>query len=299
MSQPADLPIDIPPAWQRLPIDDLRGTLLVIGAPDTGKSTLARYLYRRLCHARRRVAFLDGDPGQSTLGPPTTLTLALDQTGDGHFPPRGPRWRWFVGATSPRGHMLPALVGAVRLMAAAYAAGTETVVFDTSGFVDAAVGGITLKMAKIELLRPAALFALVRAQELDALLTPLRHWPHLQLFRLRPSLAVQARDQATRQAARAARFAAYFARAQPQVMSWEKLAVLPAPRFVSQRLVALQDKDGFVRGLGIVMEENRAAGEVTLLAPPISPQGITTLRIGDTFVDPVTFRDRTVIPGHE
>jgi hypothetical protein len=46
----------------------LRGTLMVIGAPDTGKSTFAQYLYRRLCAESRCVAYLDGDPGQEMGG---------------------------------------------------------------------------------------------------------------------------------------------------------------------------------------------------------------------------------------
>lgn len=295
----ADPPIDSPSTWQRLPIEDLRGTLMVMGAPDTGKSTFARYLYQRVCRAGRRVAFLDGDPGQSVLGPPTTMTVALGQARDDHFPPRGSSWRWFVGATSPRGHLLQILVGISRLVDAAYAGGAEAVVFDTSGFVDAATGGMALKMAKIELLRPSAVFALARGQELDALTTPLRHWPHLRLFRLPPSTAVQVRDQAVRQAARAARFAAYFARAQAQVIGWGHLAVLPAPRFAAQRLVALQGRDGFARSLGIILEDDPAAQTVTLLARAIDLKGVATLRMGDTFVDPVTWRDRTMMPGNE
>jgi polynucleotide 5'-hydroxyl-kinase GRC3/NOL9 len=71
-------PLDIPPAWDKIDLREARGTLMVIGATDTGKSTFAQYLYRRLCaDPGRRVAYLDGDPGQSRLGPPTTMTLAL------------------------------------------------------------------------------------------------------------------------------------------------------------------------------------------------------------------------------
>lgn len=70
--------LDIPPTWEKINLREARGTLMVIGATDTGKSTFARYLYRQLgADPGRRVAFLDGDPGQSSLGPPATMTLAL------------------------------------------------------------------------------------------------------------------------------------------------------------------------------------------------------------------------------
>jgi polynucleotide 5'-hydroxyl-kinase GRC3/NOL9 len=298
MPKPDGRAIDIPAAWEELPLEDLRGTLLVIGAPDTGKSTFARYLYRRLWGIGRRGAFLDGDPGQSHLGPPTTITMAVDAARGGHFPPHGPRWRYFVGSTTPRGHLVPVLVGVSRLVEMAYAARAQVIVCDTSGFVDEATGGLMLALAKIELLQPSAVFALARGQELDALTAPLRHWRHLRLFHLHPSRAVQPRDLATRQAARAARFAAFFHGARPQEVNWAKLAVLPAPRFDTHRLVALQNHDGSVLSLGIVLAEYAAAPLITVLAPTISHQDIQTLRIGDTLVDPLTFRDQTAMLGY-
>jgi polynucleotide 5'-hydroxyl-kinase GRC3/NOL9 len=142
-----DFRIDIPPAWERITLPALGGTLLIVGAPDTGKSTFARYLYRRLCARHERVAFVDGDIGQATLGPPTTMTLALGEPDDDGFPPAGPRFRTFVGDVSPRGHMLPTLVGAHRLVQQARQAGATAIVFDTTGLVDPAQGGGELKRA--------------------------------------------------------------------------------------------------------------------------------------------------------
>ncbi len=298
MPKPDDRGIDKPAAWEELPIEHLRGTLLVIGAPDTGKSTFARYLYRQLWSIGRRGAFLDCDPGQSHLGPPTTITMAVDVARGGRFPPHGPRWHYFVGATTPRGHRVPTLVGISRLVEQAYAVRAQVIVCDTSGFVDEAAGGLMLALAKIELLQPSAVFALARGSELDALIAPLRHWRHVQLFHLQPSTAVQPRDLATRQAARAARFAAYFNGARPQEVHWARLAVLPAPHFDTHRLVALHNQDGSVFSLGIVLEKHPTAPLITILAPRINDEDIQTLRIGDTLVDPTTFRDQAMMPGN-
>jgi polynucleotide 5'-kinase involved in rRNA processing len=41
--------IDVHPNWEKLTFASLTGVILVVGAPDTGKTTFARYLYRRLC----------------------------------------------------------------------------------------------------------------------------------------------------------------------------------------------------------------------------------------------------------
>lgn len=166
--------VEVPRAWEQLAVERLRGTLLVIGAPDVGKTTFARYLYQRLCELSRCVAYLDGDPGQSTLGPPATIGLSVGVRGDAAFPPKGPSWRSFVGAVSPQGHMLPLLVGASRLERAARAQGVDTTVYDTSGLVDPGQGGLALKQAEIDLLQPSVVFAIQRSAELESLLVPLR-----------------------------------------------------------------------------------------------------------------------------
>jgi polynucleotide 5'-hydroxyl-kinase GRC3/NOL9 len=151
------LKLDIPGAWQKLDLSELAGMLMVIGAPDVGKTTFARYLFGQVAAEGYRVAFLDGDPGQTSLGPPTTMTVSLAGAGETGYPPKGESWRWFVGSTSPSGHMLQVLSSAARLMQAAAASIT---VYDTSGLVDPKLGGAALKFAKIDLLRPTLVFAI-------------------------------------------------------------------------------------------------------------------------------------------
>ena len=148
--------IEVPPTWEQVTTSALSGTILVVGAPDTGKSTFARYLHRCLCAHHERVGFVDGDMGQATLGPPTTITLALNAPGDDAFPPTGPRYRAFVGDVMPKGHMLPTLVDAHRLVRRARKEGATAIVFDTTGLIDPAQGGGELKRAKVDLLQPHA-----------------------------------------------------------------------------------------------------------------------------------------------
>jgi polynucleotide 5'-hydroxyl-kinase GRC3/NOL9 len=287
----ADRQPDIPHAWSCLELAHLRGTLMVIGAPDTGKSTFAQYLYRQLCAESRCVAYLDGDPGQSTLGPPTTMSLVISTNGDAAFPPQGKTWRSFVGAVTPRGHMLPVLVSAARLVQAAQAYGADTVIYDTSGLVSPAGGGINLKLSKIDLLRPSVVFALQREQELEPLLTPLRRSRRVRVVDLHPSSSIQLRNTLTRQAYRASQFAQYFRTARPLTVDWERLAVVPSPGFVFHRLAALEDADGFTLSLGIVQVADWRKKQIELLTPK-SLDGVDTLRLGDLTLDPQTFRDQ-------
>ena len=183
----------------RLGAEDLRGTVMVIGAPDTGKSTLAAHLYQDLCRGGRRAAYLDADMGQSILGLPTTLNLALaHEPGDPCFPPQGARAAYFVGAVTPRGHMLPTVIGTHRLQQKAIELGAEVIVVDTTGLVDRSQGGKALKQWKIELLAPGMVIALQRASELDPILWPLRRDRRVRCVELSVSPCVVARSREAR-----------------------------------------------------------------------------------------------------
>jgi polynucleotide 5'-hydroxyl-kinase GRC3/NOL9 len=284
--------MDIPRAWEQLAFESLQGVLLVIGAPDVGKSTFARYLYQRLCGYLSCTAYLDGDPGQSTLGPPTTLTLAVNAQAQDVFPPGGMRRRRFVGAVSPRGHMLPMLVGASRLAQAARHAGAQAIVYDTSGFVAPSQGGLALKLAKIDLLGPTTVFAIQQAHELEMLLVPLRRSRRARVVDLHPSPQAQRRDVLTRRAHRARQFGRYFATGHALVVDWAQMAVLPAPQFEPGQLVALEDGQGFVLALGVVVDQDVRARRVTLHTPLASVDSVDALCLGDVTVDLETFSDR-------
>ena len=284
-------PEEIPSSWEELDLSELSGTLMVVGSSDVGKSTFSRYLFKRLCTIYPRVAYLDGDPGQSTLGPPTTMTLAMAENGDNSFPPRGRRWQAFVGSVSPLGNMLAVLICAARLMEAAQKAGAQVVIYDTTGLVEAARGGIHLKLAKIDLLRPQVLFALQRHQELQTLLLPLRRKSRMLVLEFSPSSSAQRRDTSVRKAHRAAQFAQYFSNSSQLRVNWPQLAVLPAPRFDLHRLVALEDADGFTIGLGIVAKIDRIYRQVVLHTPVDTLNGVDVIRVGDLLVDPVTYED--------
>lgn len=289
-----DKEIDIPPAWRALDLERLRGVVMVLGRPDAGKSTFCRYLFERLAPLRPPAAYLDGDPGQSTLGPPGTMTLGLAGDQNPYFPPRGRVWRSFVGFTSPRGHMLQVLVSAARLAAAARQAGAGVVIYDTTGLVSAAGGGINLKLAKIDLLRPDLILALQYEQELEVLLEPLRRCRRAPVWDLPPSPSARLLGQAVRRAHRAERFARYFAGYRRLAVDWEKMAVFPRPVFEPGRLVAMEDGEGFTLGLGIMVQI--AAGKVLLRTPLASLEGVSALRLGDLEVDLNSFADRWLKP---
>lgn len=295
--------LEIPTAWEQLELDILHGLCLVIGSSDVGKSTFSRYLFRRLTEApfpdggSRKVAFLDGDVGQNSLGPPATMTLTFDLELANQPFAEGRLCRWFVGTTTPVGHMLPTLVSAARLVRAGREAAADAIVYDTCGLVDRGAGGLALKSAKIDLLGPSVIFAIQRGRELEPFLLPFQRSHRVQIVRLKPSPAVRRRDMNHRQAHRSAQFARHFYHSNRLSLDWMRLAVFPAPRFCLHRLVALENFDGFTLALGIVTGIDDERRLVELLTPLRSLAEVNSLRLGDILVEPETFRDSRLNEG--
>jgi polynucleotide 5'-hydroxyl-kinase GRC3/NOL9 len=254
---------------------------VIVGASDTGKSTLARYLFQALCRKGRRAAYLDADVGQSTLGLPTTLNLALAaEPGGDAFPPGGPRASFFVGATTPRGHMLPVVVGAHRLQQKALALGADAIVVDTTGLVERTQGGKALKQWKIELLAPSLVVGLQCGRELEPILWPLRREGRVRIVELPVSPHVIARSREARIARRRERLAGYFEGARPHTVDWREMAVYDVERLAAGALLAFQDAEGFVLSLGCVEKVDRPGGTLIARTPLTGLEGVCSVRLG-------------------
>ncbi|HQE93167.1 MAG TPA: polynucleotide 5'-hydroxyl-kinase [Anaerolineae bacterium] len=282
--------ITIPATWRALDVVAWRGPILIFGASDSGKSTLARYLYARLATQYDRVGFLDADIGQNSFGLPATLTLGMSRRqGDQGFPPVGLRRISFIGSNTPGGSMLALVTGLERMRRFARQVKIDALVIDTSGLVDPLHGGPDLKWAKVELFRPCTVVTLARALELEPLLSPLRHLPGVNLVELPVSDAVRPRTTEARRAYRAACYQACFASARRVPVIYRQLAVFPDRDFVPGRLAALEGADGFALALALVESANDNA---VWLRTPWSGQGrIAALRLGNLRLDMETFQD--------
>jgi polynucleotide 5'-hydroxyl-kinase GRC3/NOL9 len=139
--------------------------VLVMGAMDTGKSTLCAFLARFLFERGRRVAVVDADLGQSDIGLPTTIGMGFMERPIERLREIACRAAYFVGATSPVGHLLPTVVGTKLMVERALAMGAEVVIVDTDGLVHGGVGW-ALKHHTFEAVRPTHVVLLQRAGEL-------------------------------------------------------------------------------------------------------------------------------------
>ncbi len=217
--------LDIPFSWKpALEAARAGGTLFLIGAIDSGKSTLAAVLANEAHAAGRKVAVVDADMGQSSIGPPACVGMGLLKERIGSLEELSPLAIDFVGACSPVGHLLQTATSAAAMARAARETGADTLIVDTTGLV---TGGIAraLKGAKIRLLDPDLIIALQKKDELEPLLTPYRTRIRPPVLVLPLSKVVKARSREQRAANRQRKFAAYVRDAHPLALSWEDAPV--------------------------------------------------------------------------
>lgn len=202
-------------------------TLLLLGAPDTGKTTWTLEAVRALTGQGKTVAILDCDLGQSEIGPPGTVGVALAQP-----PSHGslrtlrdlePLALSFVGATSPARHALEWCVGACRMARVAKKHRPDLLLVDTCGWVQGP-GAVQAKHALADLLLPQAAFAFRRGSEIDPLLRSFAHLALPALSLVTPAPEAGRKTSAARATRRAARFVKALEEAQEVTVSWDQAA---------------------------------------------------------------------------
>src|SRR6266545_447737 len=151
------------------------GLAVALGGMDSGKTTFCKMVAAVAVRVGRTVAFLDTDVGQTTVGPPTTIGLKYvnndaDLTAETLA---RPDQIYFVGDTSPQGHLLPLVVGAGKLAEDARRSGAEVILVDTTGLIGGTLGQI-LKFHKLENLRPDWVVGFQRGEELEPILGAIR-----------------------------------------------------------------------------------------------------------------------------
>lgn len=208
------------PEWEGL-LKELikhRGTALLVGASDSGKSTLARYLIRELISENIKVSFVDSDIGQSSLGLPGTISMktfssAPRRTED--LEEFVPKKIFFVGTFNPS-RKIHLIIDGVKRMVDLSKAKSDVILIDTTGLISGNVG-ITLKIGKIKAIRPEHIIALQRHEEVEHILNLLEDMNpapacsgRVHIYRLRPSPMAKSRSRDARIRYRKERFDEYF-----------------------------------------------------------------------------------------
>ncbi|HEX4835873.1 MAG TPA: Clp1/GlmU family protein [bacterium] len=280
---------------------DAPGTVMIVGSVDVGKTTAATALASAAVQAGQHTAVVDADTGQSDLGPPTTVGLGILSGPVRQMSAIPLLAAIFVGDTSPQ-HLYACLIdGSARLVALARDRGSQTIVVDTTGWVEGAAA-VTVKVREISRITPRHLIAIQRGDEVEPILA--RISSTTVVHRLHPSRRIRQRSPEERRAFRERMFGQYFRRARRFSLD---VAMLPADRPVwyagewipqarmlvdipsdalRHLLVGLADQAGFLVALGTVEDVFPTAHRIDVLAPLDSLAQVRTLQWGMLRVAP-------------
>lgn len=260
---------------------------VALGGMDSGKTTFLKMVAEVAVRVGRKVAYLDTDVGQTTIGPPATIGMKYLEHEDDLKPEAlaHPDAMYFVGSVTPQGHLLPIVVGASKMAEQARAYGADIILVDTTGLIGGTLGQI-LKYHKVEVLRPDLIVGFQRGEELEPILGALRRAFPLSVETLPVPAEVRPTDADERMTHRQDRLRAAF---EPVVHRWKvKMGIfipnVPPdvdPALLDGMLVGLEDGTGHCVGLGIL--EYR---DGHLLLQSTADEGAKALRIGSTRVSP-------------
>lgn len=309
---------ELPAAWQREVERILTaeaGVFLLVGGPDTGKTTFFKALARQASKhpGGRQTGLVDADSGQSTIGPPTSIGLSVvlgngdkgsrskaagETTGGGARRSAGKLPRearasaridglYFIGDNSPRGHLLETVVGTRLMVDRAFALGCRRVVIDSSGMISHPLGEV-LKYFKIDLIRPTQVVAFERERELDRILLPLSARRGLTVRRLGVPKEVSTVSREARTDLRMASYRHYFAGARtvsvPVSVSTYPASIVWESVEWRNLLVGLQDPAWDTLAIATLLSVNEKS--IKLLAPLPSGVVVKGMVVGNLRVTP-------------
>ena len=250
---------------------------VIIGAGDTGKTTLAARLASALAAAGARVAVVDADVGQSEIGPPTTVGLGAVTRPLGRLHDADLVALEFIGDTSPVRRIAQTADATGRLVRRALADGFAHVIVDTGGLVQGALG-LALKRAKLRAADPDLLIVVQHQDESELLARALGGAERPSVVRVAASPAATRRTQTQRRLYRERAFREYLRGAASIRVPAERVDAR-APRgappisIVPGLLVGVYGAEGETLGIGRVLSVE-TEGRI-VVETPVAPARIT------------------------
>jgi len=219
------VPLQTPEEWQShiSEIISSPGITVVVGDLDTGKTSFCALLANAAFLAGVSTAVVDGDIGQSEIGPPTTIGLGLMESEIRSLSDLSPRRLHFVGSTSLSGHLLATVTGVKKMVDDPIARENQLIIVDTAGMVRGPIGRKFITH-QVEVLSPRHIVALQRSGESEHFLKFLDTWEDCSIHRLSCAPERRTTSSILRSQRRAVRFREYFLHGSQYEMPLESLA---------------------------------------------------------------------------
>lgn len=267
-------------------IDPQKRLIMVIGASDSGKTTLVWSLAASL-RERYKTAIVDLDIGQSHIGPPTTIGWAIMEHDVEDWTGLKLRDFYFTGTVTPLGSLLPAITGA-RLMTEGALNSAEKVIIDTTGLISEPAGRV-LKHHKIDIIRPDIIIAVELSSELSHILDPLRFNRRPEIIRVPVPSGIRIKTQPKRGEYRFERMMNYLKDAEEISLDKDRIGIryTRTPlRFKSEfinRIISLRNKSNRDVAIGVI--KGLTDKRIKVLTPLRDTNEVSSLIIGRAVID--------------
>ena len=262
-----------------------KGTCLVLGSSDTGKTTLAAAIAKHAASSRP-IGIVDADIGQSHIGPPTTVGWAVVDNPQTDFSQLAIGGISFVGDIAPTGHLLQ-LTAAIIQCVQQSSKLAKVIIIDTPGFIyGPAASALWWTMQRI--LQPELILAVERNDELSDILGGLQYLnSKLERIKCPPQLPTKSPQE--RRKYRQNQWNDYFRHSCIYNIKLSDVAVQVSRNSSSKnlinRLIALNDGKGTDMSIGLITNLQRDNDIIEVRSPQLDIQKIRSIAIGDITIN--------------
>ncbi|HVP40351.1 MAG TPA: Clp1/GlmU family protein, partial [Candidatus Krumholzibacteriaceae bacterium] len=149
-------------------------TLMVLGKVDVGKSSFCTFLANAALRNKKKIAVVDGDLGQSDVGPPASIGYGRVRRPIKDLFEVGADDIFFVGVTTPSGVMGKVIAGLAKMKDEVLERfGPEFLIVNTDGWVEGEDAG-KYKLSLVESVNPDVVVGLQQQDELAHILSALK-----------------------------------------------------------------------------------------------------------------------------
>ncbi len=196
-------------------------TAMVIGAVDSGKTSFCTFLINKLLNEGQKVAILDGDLGQSDIGPPCSVSYAFVTKPLTDLFALRAKNAFFVGFTSPSRAINKVVEGLASSKQKILSNNPDFVIVNTDGWVEGE-DAVKYKLQLAEKLNPNIILCMQQKDELASLLEALQKFRKVSVYS--PS-AIRQRSTEKRRSLRELGYVKYLRNAKVKTipLSWLKI----------------------------------------------------------------------------
>jgi len=282
----------IPTSWQEAlqaitTIQNKPAIIMIMGKPDSGKSSLSTYIVNNLINGKTRIAILDSDLEQSDIGPPCTIAYNYITKKVTELCEPGMSNAFFVGVTSPIQAVNKSIEGLTTMYKEIMQKHeTDYIIINTDGAIEGE-NAIKYKLQLVNQFKPDLVIGIQNQEELTPLFSSITT---TATCCIESSPKANGRSPEKRAKLRELNYAKHLKDAKIRALFTsymeiqEKNSLPKEPGKEKGILVGLKNSKKHFLGIGIMLEYNRTRQTTKILTPvSIKPNSIT---IGKIRLDP-------------